>query len=124
MSYSAAWCIAARSLRCTKCGATACCACSCGATYVGEHHRWTMPVEPPPGKESALDRAVAAVTAHPEQSNRAIAAEIGVGYETVRRARAAAKVAAHDGSLDGSVESCIGRDGRRRKVSTGSEVAK
>jgi hypothetical protein len=75
-------------LRCTNCGTFAKCACGCGAPYAVDHPWAADP------KSGALDRAVAAVTAHPERSNRAIAAEIGVSFETVRRARAAAKAAA------------------------------
>ena len=85
-------------LRCTKCGTYTRSACGCGRPYVSEH-RWGVPVEamlaeakpteaaPEPAKETALDRAIAAVTAHPKKSNRALAAEIGVNYQTVRRAR-------------------------------------
>lgn len=36
---------------------------------------------------TALDRALAALAAHPERSNRAIAAEISLSEATVRRAR-------------------------------------
>ena len=54
----------------------------CGAPYVGEH-RWASPVVPAMAKStkepSALDRAAAAIAANPEKSNRALAAEIGVG---------------------------------------------
>ena len=81
-------------LRCTKCGTKSKCECGCGAPYVGEHH-WAMPIEKvddlvkaEPGKEpSALDRAAAAIAAHPEKFDRAIAAEIGVSNQTVKRAR-------------------------------------
>jgi len=68
-------------LRCTKCGTEVRCPCSCGAPYIGTH-RWAAgaPV-------LAADRAVVALTSHPEKSNRAIAAEIGVSEQTVRRAR-------------------------------------
>ena len=69
-------------LRCTKCGTKSKCECGCGAPYVGEH-RWASPVVPPePTKgPGALDRAAAAIAAHPEKSNRAIAAEIGVARD-------------------------------------------
>jgi hypothetical protein len=73
-------------LECSKCGALMNAACNCGAPYV-----------------SAGARAAAAVTANPEKSDRAIAAEIGVGKDTVRRARTGAHA---------PVEKRIGQDGR------------
>jgi hypothetical protein len=100
-------------LRCVKCGTQAKAPCACGVPFVSEHP-WAN--ADPLTKATALERAAAAVAAHPEKSNRAIAAEICVGLETVRRARAAAKAAAPDGSVDGSVDRRVGRDGRRRKV--------
>jgi hypothetical protein len=78
-------------LRCTKCGTTAMCPCGCGAPYVSEH-AWAN--TDPLTKATALERAAAAVAAHPEKSNRAIAREIGLSFETVRKARAATKAAA------------------------------
>jgi hypothetical protein len=68
-------------LRCTKCGAGALCPCGCGAPYLVERRDWTA-------AGTALERATAAVTAHPEKSNRAIAKEVGVSAQTVKRARA------------------------------------
>ena len=63
-------------------------------------------------------RAAEAIKANPEKSNRSIAAEIGVGLETVRRAR----------NLDdpyGSPER-IGRDGKsysiRQRVTDDPEI--
>ena len=106
-------------LRCTSCGTFTRCACGCGRPYVGEH-RWSMSVEqmlvevvPERANEpSALDRAMAAVEANPEKSDRVIAAEIGVGRQTVMRARAAVKVRSGDGPPDGPPEKRVGRDGR------------
>jgi hypothetical protein len=83
-------------LRCTQCGTFAKCPCGCGVPYVSGH-----PWADPDTKATALERAAEAVAAHPEKSNRAIAAQIGVGAETVRRARAAAKAAAPDGAAMG-----------------------
>jgi hypothetical protein len=71
-------------LRCTSCGTTARCPCGCGVPYASDHP-WAN--ADPLTKATALDRAAAAVAAHPEKSNRAIAAEIGVSEPTVRRAR-------------------------------------
>jgi hypothetical protein len=71
-------------LRCTSCGTTAKCPCGCGVPYLSDHP-WAN--ADPLTRESALERAAAAVAAHPEKSNRAIAAEIGVSEPTVRRAR-------------------------------------
>ena len=105
-------------LRCTKCGTRSKAECGCGAPYVGEH-RWAagMADVPEPAKaETALDRAMAAIAASPEKSNRAIAAEIGVGLETVRRARQKLTDAGGDGSPDGSPEMRVGRDGRSYPV--------
>jgi len=70
-------------LKCDACGIEATCRCSCGAPYVPA--RW--PVEAAEVVRTALDRAVAAVAADPDKSNRAIAREIDVSFETVRRAR-------------------------------------
>jgi hypothetical protein len=76
-----------RLLRCAKCGAGLHPRCACGAPYGGD----ARPVEAPPlaptSAATALDRAIAAVTAHPEKSTRALAAEIGVSHQTVKRAR-------------------------------------
>lgn len=103
-------------LCCTQCGAGAKCPCGCGVPYVSDHP-WAN--ADPLTKATALERAAEAVAAHPEKSNRAIAAEIGVGHQTVRRARAAAKAAAPGGTVDGTVDETVGRvgrDGRRRKA--------
>ena len=56
-------------LECSECGAVADAACRCGKPYV-----------------PAGTRAAAAIAASPERSDRAIADEIGVGKDTVRRA--------------------------------------
>lgn len=90
-------------LRCTKCGAETRCACGCGVVYLGEDN-WSFPTETTAESTTAMARAKAAIAAHPEKSNRKIAKEIGVGVETVRRAR--------DGSPDGSPASRVGRDGK------------
>jgi hypothetical protein len=67
-------------LHCTKCGVATICPCGCGAPYLVERRDWTA-------SGTALDRATAAIAAHPGKSNRAIAKEIGVSDQTVRRAR-------------------------------------
>jgi hypothetical protein len=77
---------------CSDCGACADAACNCGAPY--------MP---------AGQRAMKAIEANPEKSDRAIAAEIGVGKETVRRTRKA--TAPH-----GPVGKRIGKDGKERRM--------
>jgi hypothetical protein len=74
-------------MQCPKCGAHARAGCNCGVVYV-----------------SAGERAAGAVAANPEKSNRAIAADIGVGSNTVRRARPVAP--------DGAPEKRTGRDGK------------
>jgi hypothetical protein len=66
-------------LRCTTCGQITVCMCGCGRSYAPEF----------PQAGSALDRAKAAIAAHPKRSNRRLAREIGVSFETVRRARKA-----------------------------------
>jgi hypothetical protein len=84
-------------LLCTRCGTQARCACICGVPYVPERRAMTAdPADAP----TAIERATAAIAANPTKSNRAIAAEIGVSFETVRRARAAAKAAAANVSRD------------------------
>jgi hypothetical protein len=50
-------------------------------------------------------RAAAAVLAHPEKSNRAIAAELGVSNQTVMRAR-------EQGAPSGAPEKRVGKDGK------------
>jgi hypothetical protein len=68
-----------------------------------------------PNKEPrAIDRAAAAIAANPEKSNWAIAAEIGVGLETVRRARKQSENA----EANGSPEERVGRDGRSYPATT------
>jgi hypothetical protein len=75
-------------IRCTRCSAGSISTCGCGVPYVSAH-RWHETLEASaPKVESAFERAVAAIVADPKKSNRTIAAEIGVGKETVRRARA------------------------------------
>lgn len=74
-------------LACSACGAEAEATCNCGVPYV-----------------PASTRARRAIEAAPEKSNRAIAEEIGVSYETVRQARTG------DKSL--SPETHIGKDGK------------
>lgn len=71
-------------LQCSSCGATANAGCDCGVAYL------------PAGQ-----RAAAAVAATPEKSDRAIAVELGVSAETVRRARSPATNAAPRIGLDG-----------------------
>jgi hypothetical protein len=80
-----------RRLACTACGASATASCDCGVAYA------------PAGA-----RAAAAIAAHPEKSDRAIAAEEGIGRETVRRAR---KSTAPCGAVER-----IGLDGKTRKL--------
>lgn len=80
-------------LHCSGCGAVADASCDCGLPYV-----------------PAIERAAKAVAANPEKSNRALAEEIGVGVETVRRARLT--------DPDGSVEPRVGRDGKVRRLPT------
>src|SRR5262245_420810 len=59
-------------LRCTGCGATAKAPCGCGVEFQYI----------PAGQAAAK-----AVAAHPEKSDRAIAADVGVSHKTVERAR-------------------------------------
>lgn len=62
--------MAVQQLSCTGCGAEANASCNCGKPYV-------------PKKQRAID----AIKANPEKSDRAIAADIGVSPETVHKAR-------------------------------------
>jgi hypothetical protein len=59
-------------LRCSDCGATTDAACACGVGYVPAH-----------------EYAAKAVQAHPEKSDRAIAAVLGIDHKTVGKARKA-----------------------------------
>jgi hypothetical protein len=103
-------------LQCTGCGTRAVCQCGCGAPYVVDHP-WAAPAPAPaPAPEvSAFDRAVAAVRAAPEKSNRALAAEIGVSAQTVKRARAALAATPDDVAPDVAPDDGgrLGRDGKR-----------
>ena len=77
-------------LICTECGARGEGSCECGAPY--------SPVQK-------------AIIKGPGKSDRLIAAELGVGSNTVRRARQ--KTTAPSG---GAVETRIGKDGKRRRM--------
>jgi hypothetical protein len=85
-------------LQCSGCGALAVCHCGCGTPYLVDHP-WGAPAPPPAPKLSAFDRAIAAILAAPEKSNRAIAAEIGVSNQTVMRARQRMTTAGPDGAV-------------------------
>jgi hypothetical protein len=76
-------------LECSSCGAEANASCDCGKPYV-----------------PAKVRAVEAIKANPEKSDRAIAADLGVSPMTVGRARAGVT----DGTPD---EDRIGLDGKK-----------
>jgi hypothetical protein len=78
-------------LCCTKCGSIADASCDCGSPYI-----------------PARERAAQAIAANPEKSDRAIAAEIGVGAMTVNRARATVP--------DGTVDERVGLDGKTRRL--------
>src|SRR5262245_51212378 len=82
-----------RLYECSACGASATASCDCNVPYV-----------------PAGTRAAAAVAANPDKSDRAIAAELGVGRMTVQRARKKSTVP------HGTVEKTkrTGRDGRKR----------
>jgi hypothetical protein len=60
------------------------------------------------GRAIGRTTAAAAVAANPDKSDRAIAPEIGVGSNTVRRARRAT-------APNGAVEARTGRDGKKRE---------
>jgi hypothetical protein len=79
-------------LCCVKCGAKAKPGCQCDAAYV-----------------PARVYAAKAIAAHPEKSDRAIAAAIGVDSKTVAKARKAT-------AEKSAVAKRIGRDGRARKL--------
>src|SRR5262249_2521660 len=84
-----------RAMQCSSCGAEGIAACDCGAPYL-----------------PASARAAKAVAANPEKSDRALAAEIGVGSNTVRRAR---QSTAPSGAV-APVDSRIGLDGKTRRM--------
>jgi hypothetical protein len=86
-------------LKCTRCFMEVTARCNCGVSYV-----------------SPAELAKRAVKANPEKSNRAIAAETGVGLGTVNRARKATEP-------NGSVEKRVGRDGKRRQQPTKHRAA-
>jgi hypothetical protein len=79
-------------LQCSACGAEANASCNCGKPYV-------------PARQRAAD----AIQANPDKSDRAIAGEIGVGKDTVRRARASTGAPA-------PVDVRIGKDGKARRL--------
>jgi hypothetical protein len=79
-----------RAMECSECGAAGIAACDCGAPY--------MP---------ASARAAKAIAANPEKSDRAIAAELGIGNKTVSRART---------TVSDDTVARIGLDGKVRKM--------
>jgi hypothetical protein len=79
-------------LECSACGAEGQGSCDCGAPYL-----------------QPADRAAKAIAANPEKSDRAIAAELGIGNKTVSRARNATV------SPD-TVQTRTGLDGKKRKM--------
>ena len=81
-------------LVCSGCGAPGEGSCGCGVAYI------------PPAA-----RAEAAVKANPQKSNRAIAEDLGVGKDTVRRARQST-------GAGEPVEKRVGRDGKARRQPT------
>lgn len=89
-------------LRCDGCGTLADAACDCGVPY--------KPIKP-----SAA--AAKAVAAHPERSDRAIAAEIGVDHKTVAKARRSG------GEKSPPAEKRIGRDGKAQKVRRNAPIS-
>jgi hypothetical protein len=82
-------------LACSKCFATTEVKCDCGVAYI------YVP---------AGERAQQAVADNPEKSDRAIAAEVGVNAETVRRARKRSTAA------NAAVEKRVGKDGKKRRL--------
>lgn len=76
-------------LECSSCGAEANASCDCGKPYV-----------------PAKARAAEAIKANPEKSDRAIAADLGIGNATVSRARR------ESGVSDDTPEVRIGQDGK------------
>ena len=79
-------------MTCSKCGADGAGACSCGAAYL-----------------PARERAVAAIVKNPDESDRAIAEEIGMPHATVSRARTA--VVSNE-----TTQKRIGKDGKSYPV--------
>lgn len=79
-----------RALMCSACGASAEAACDCGAPY-----------------ERAGARAAKAIANNPRKSDRAIAAEIGVGKDTVSRTRN------KTGGADAPPGKRTGKDGKK-----------
>lgn len=75
---------------CSACGVDA--GCNCGAPLM-----------------SKAQRAKEAIEANPQKSNRAIAEDAGVSYETVRRARTDTDVSVDD-------EPRVGLDGKQRRM--------
>jgi hypothetical protein len=84
--------ISVTQLQCSACGAETHAKCNCGKPYLPK-----------------LQRAAEAVAAHPEKSDRAIAADIGVSHTTVQQARQLAT----DLPVD---EPRTGKDGKTRKL--------
>lgn len=87
-------------LSCTGCGAEANASCDCGLSYVPK-----------------AVRAAEAVRANPEKSDRAIAADLGIGATTVREARAR-----HRAPEDDELEERIGRDGKSYSVKPRAQI--
>src|SRR5262245_14756583 len=81
-------------MECSSCGATANAACGCGVAYV-----------------PASTRAREAIAKNPEKSDRALAADLGIGKDSVRRARD--KLTGAHAPVD---EKRIGRDGKARRM--------
>ena len=78
---------------CTGCGAEANASCNCGVSYMAKSAR-----------------AAEAIKANPRKSDRAIAADLGIGSNTVRRARE------DSGAPDGAGDERIGRDGKSYSI--------
>ena len=76
-------------MHCTSCGRQAVCECGCGAPYISAQPfaATTLPAPVASGPLTAVQRAIEAIKAAPEKSNRAIAQALGIGETTVRRAR-------------------------------------
>lgn len=80
-------------MQCSGCGASADVSCNCGVPYI-----------------PATARAAKAIAKNPNKSDRAIAADLGIGNATVSRARRKSTV-----SRD-TVKKRVGRDGKARKL--------